>query len=204
MATRRRDWFKQIETREPSTLRKAAERFVTDKQVAGWIADEQRGPFATESGTAALPPEISARVAELRQLIEKEEATASSKTFTVMAVEDGKPVEQPILLRGNHLAPGKPQPRHFLRVIEGGGVTVPADRSGRLEMARWIAHADNPLTAHVIVNRVWHWHFGRGSSPRQTTSGSGRGAHTSATARLAGETVHRVRVVDQIAASADL
>jgi cytochrome c553 len=35
-------------------------------------------------------------------------------------------------------------------------------QSGRLELAEWIASPDNPLTARVIANRVWHWMFGRG------------------------------------------
>ncbi len=32
----------------------------------------------------------------------------------------------------------------------------------RTELARWIAHPDNPLTTRAIVNRIWQWHFGRG------------------------------------------
>ncbi len=35
-------------------------------------------------------------------------------------------------------------------------------KSGRLELAEWIASPENPLTARVMVNRVWHWMFGRG------------------------------------------
>ncbi len=36
------------------------------------------------------------------------------------------------------------------------------EQSRRLKLAKWIASEDNPLTARVIVNRVWHYHFGRG------------------------------------------
>src|SRR5690606_22535051 len=44
----------------------------------------------------------------------------------------------------------------------GGASLEFADGSGRLELARHIASADNPLTARVIVNRVWRHHFGTG------------------------------------------
>ena len=38
----------------------------------------------------------------------------------------------------------------------------PENESGRLQLAKWIASPENPLTARVIVNRVWRWHFGKG------------------------------------------
>ncbi len=44
----------------------------------------------------------------------------------------------------------------------GKNIPIPANASGRLELARWIASPANPLTARVFVNRVWHWLLGRG------------------------------------------
>jgi hypothetical protein len=65
--------------------------------------------------------------------------------------------------KGKLIEPG------FLSVLTGGGpakITPPAEgrqTSGRrLALARWIASADNPLTARVMVNRIWEHHFGRG------------------------------------------
>lgn len=41
-------------------------------------------------------------------------------------------------------------------------IAIPAESSGRLQLAEWIASPENTLTSRVIVNRVWHWLFGRG------------------------------------------
>jgi hypothetical protein len=50
-------------------------------------------------------------------------------------------------------------------------VSMPSDTSGRLELARWIASEKNPLTARVMVNRVWQHHFGRGIVPAPSNFG---------------------------------
>lgn len=80
-----------------------------------------------------------------------------------MAVEDA-PVLRPahVFLRGNPESIGEEVPRHFLTVLEGGKPAPFTEGSGRLELARRIANADNPLTARVMVNRVWQHHFGAG------------------------------------------
>jgi hypothetical protein len=79
-----------------------------------------------------------------------------------MAVEEGKPTDLPIHIRGSHLSLGEIMPRGFPQAL-GGQRLVRADQSsGRLELADWVADAKNPLTARVMVNRLWHWHFGAG------------------------------------------
>ena len=78
-----------------------------------------------------------------------------------MGVEDGNATNVPIFVRGDHERPGEIQPRHFPRALSDAKPI--ADKvSGRLELAQWIANRNNPLTARVMVNRVWRWHFGRG------------------------------------------
>ena len=83
--------------------------------------------------------------------------------LTVMAVKDGGQAPMRIMVRGSHHNPGKLVPRRFLQILDGSrsGI-VDSDQSGRLELARFIASPDNPLTARVMVNRIWQWHFGTG------------------------------------------
>ena len=63
--------------------------------------------------------------------------------------------------RGNHEDLGEQFPRKFLSML-GGGALGDENSSGRLELARHVTDSDNPLTARVMVNRIWAWHFGRG------------------------------------------
>ncbi|MCE9547164.1 MAG: PSD1 and planctomycete cytochrome C domain-containing protein, partial [Planctomycetia bacterium] len=75
-------------------------------------------------------------------------------------VERPNPHDPTVLIRGNPAQPGKPVPRQFLRLLAGPSRQPFHQGSGRLEMARAIASADNPLTPRVIVNRIWMHHFG--------------------------------------------
>ncbi|HEX4131501.1 MAG TPA: DUF1553 domain-containing protein [Pirellulales bacterium] len=81
-----------------------------------------------------------------------------------MAVEEAEKIEDcPLCIRGNVHHPGPAVPRGVLQVATTGEApTMPSDHSGRLELARWIASPENPLTARVYANRVWHHLFGVG------------------------------------------
>ena len=76
-------------------------------------------------------------------------------------VDREKPRDSAVLLRGNPGNRGPEAPRRFLEVLAGPDRPRFSDGSGRLELARAIADAANPLTARVFVNRVWGWHFGQ-------------------------------------------
>jgi hypothetical protein len=66
----------------------------------------------------------------------------------------------PVALRGDLRKPGEMVPRRFLEIIAGKEPPPFTEGSGRLELARSVVAGNNPLTARVIVNRVWGWHFG--------------------------------------------
>jgi len=77
-------------------------------------------------------------------------------------VDTTKPADYPILIRGQAETPGDVVPRRFLEVLSGTSRPKFRDGSGRLELANAIANKSNPLTARVLVNRVWQHHFGDG------------------------------------------
>jgi hypothetical protein len=81
-----------------------------------------------------------------------------------MVVADRKdPRDSAVFVRGQSETPGETVPRGFLEVLSPGGKRMAFTKgSGRLELAQAVANKDNPLTARVIVNRVWLYHFGEG------------------------------------------
>lgn len=68
----------------------------------------------------------------------------------------------PIHIRGSHNNLGVEVPRAVPAVFSKPDLKFPETKSGRLELAQWMASPENPLTVRVIVNRVWRWHFGSG------------------------------------------
>jgi Protein of unknown function (DUF1553)/Protein of unknown function (DUF1549)/Planctomycete cytochrome C len=71
--------------------------------------------------------------------------------------------DSPLFIRGSIDTESEKVPRGIPEILaHGKELEIPAGTSGRRELAEWIASPDHTLTARVIVNRVWHWLFGRG------------------------------------------
>src|SRR5262245_5325824 len=103
--------------------------------------------------------------AELKKL--RDELTALQKAApdlpTALGVTEVKATDVALLKRGNHLTPGPVVPRRFPNVLAGEKQPpLPSAESGRRELAAWLTRPDHPLTARVLVNRLWRWHFGQG------------------------------------------
>ncbi|MDB4697711.1 DUF1549 and DUF1553 domain-containing protein, partial [Akkermansiaceae bacterium] len=78
---------------------------------------------------------------------------------TVAMADQAVPKNTRVLLRGSYATPGEEVTRRALDILGGAKFT---DGSGRLELAQLIATKDNPLTARLIVNRLWQSYFGTG------------------------------------------
>lgn len=95
--------------------------------------------------------------------------------FALALRDNAQPENSRVFRRGNPLDQGDEVPRRFLTALSGEADTTFQQGSGRLELAQAIIDPRNPLTARVIVNRIWAHHFGRGLVP--TTSDFGRRAN---------------------------
>lgn len=78
------------------------------------------------------------------------------------AVREGPPRNARLQKKGDPKQLGDEIPRAFLSALGGGRLDSTVTNSGRLELAARIADPRNPLTARVMVNRIWQHHFGHG------------------------------------------
>ena len=97
---------------------------------------------------------------------------AGQEPIVVMAPKETLPRNLRVHLRGNRFTLGPTAPRGVIQIVAAASEPASAsaagtgganyENSGRLELAQWIASRGNPLTARVMVNRIWQHHFGRG------------------------------------------
>jgi hypothetical protein len=114
--------------------------------------------------------EAQAKLNEKMQQLQELQKHPLPSLPRAVVVKEGGPTETlyktfrdaPILRRGDPLKPGKVVPRGFPRALGGGPVPSLANSSGRLELAQWLTRPEHPLTARVMVNRLWQHHMGEG------------------------------------------
>lgn len=107
----------------------------------------------------ALSPDDRAKRTELREQIHAITAKAPLPPARAWTLEEGKgPLSAKVLKRGNINRPGEEVRPRFPSILPGAA-DKPRDRN---DLARWLTRRDHPLTARVIVNRLWQHHFGKG------------------------------------------
>ena len=147
-----------------SKLRVTIEQQHSDQHTLG------RFRLSVAEALTISPPVDTAQRQELataRDALQKELAVPVP---LAMAVTDGGTPgglfpgiqDVPIHIRGSYAKLGPVVARRLPSFFAGTNQPPITQRSGRRELAAWIASPKNPLTARVIVNRVWHWHFGEG------------------------------------------
>ena len=135
----------EIPQRDPATATQENEQTETRNQVAEIRSTIRK---ANEQGAATQ--------AELQQLISQGPVPMG------YAMAEGTPHSVRIQKRGEPDQLGEQVPRGFVRAIGNQVDESGFHGSGRLELANWIASPSNPLTARVIVNRIWQYHFDQG------------------------------------------
>ena len=128
------------------------------------VYQARRAPFRfdEEAQKSIVKPETQELIATLTNDVKTLKAGARAEPPMANAVEEGTVVQQKVFVRGDYRAEGQDAPKVFPAIVAGFDQTPAKSGSGRLELANWIASKDNPLTARVMVNRIWQKHFNAG------------------------------------------
>lgn len=126
-----------------------------------------------------LPDDFAKRLVALRDELESLQKKPPPNIPRAVVVQEGGPPgtphagfhDAPVYLRGNPAQVGQVVPRGVPKVIAGAEPPMIREGSGRRELADWLARPDHPLTARVMVNRIWQHHFGVGLVPTSANFG---------------------------------
>ena len=133
---------------------------------------DPKGPFlgAARKEEAALAAETREALAKMRAELAELKKTLPAAIPACHGLQEGGCPQSawagfrdaPVHIRGRYDRLGALVPRRFPKVLAGDAQQPIAAGSRRVELARWIASADHPLTAKVMANRIWQGHFGEG------------------------------------------
>ncbi|MGH9753768.1 MAG: PSD1 and planctomycete cytochrome C domain-containing protein, partial [Blastocatellia bacterium] len=138
------------------TFEAGDDRFFNDVYFAG-------GPFdVSGKDQKRFSSEQWAGLTSLHKEREELKKSAPAEPEMACAIEDGDPVEQKVFIRGDYNNPGEAAPKGFPAILARYDTKPSFAGSGRLQLAEWLTQAGHPLTARVMVNRIWQWHFGEG------------------------------------------
>ncbi|MDB5309654.1 MAG: hypothetical protein JWO38_3856 [Gemmataceae bacterium] len=107
---------------------------------------------------AAMTPADRTKRISLREELHALEARVPPPTSAAWAIQNGDPAQTFVFKRGNPKQKLAAVKAAFPRVL----VAAPVEPKNRVELAKWVTRPGHPLTARVIVNRLWQHHFGRG------------------------------------------
>jgi hypothetical protein len=145
---------------------------ITNEETEGYVTvdalqflpEEQASATVAKANEGADPAvALRARVLELDAKLKALAKDGLERPTAMVVADDPAPRGTELRIRGIEKQRGETVPRGFLQVaMVSPAADLPETSSGRLELADWIASRDNPLTARVLVNRVWAWLFGAG------------------------------------------
>ncbi|MBM3457314.1 MAG: DUF1549 domain-containing protein [Armatimonadetes bacterium] len=131
--------------------------------VQSWTAHEQTMKRMQDASKKAKTEADKTRLAAEIRLLEAKAPPSPPMAMAVSEAAADRQGDMRVHLRGSYEHLGEAAPRGVPAVFgPDAQIKIPAGTSGRRELAEWIASPRNPLTARVLVNRVWRHHFGRG------------------------------------------
>ena len=115
--------------------------------------------------TPGLPGQINrvvSQIASLERQINSVDSKGEPISFCMGVQDKDKPVDARLLIRGEFDQPDQKVPRGLVQVLSKRPLQIRGNASGRYELAKWMSDKDNPLTARVMVNRIWQHLLGAG------------------------------------------